>query len=281
MTDFAIISFVTEYTMQPAEIAVAVEQRGFTALGLPEHTHIPTSRKTPYLLGGDLPKEYWHSHDMSVAATAALTATTTLEVGPAICLVTEHHPLTLAKTAASLDCISGGRFFLGVGAGWNAEEMENHGTPFKDRWKVTRERILAMRECWTKEEPEFHGDFVDFDPVWSYPKPVTPGGPRVLMGAGSKWTWDRIVEYCDGWMPIDGFNSIEDGIEELRAACDRAERDFDELTIEPISGPDEGRLTQLMEMGIDRPFMMLPSEEPSVQEKMLDDYAKLIEKLGS
>ena len=123
MTDFAIISFVTEYTMQPAEIAVAVEQRGFTALGLPEHTHIPTSGKTPYLLGGDLPKEYWHSHDMSVAATAALTATTTLEVGPAICLVTEHHPLTLAKTAASLDCISGGRFFLGVGAGWNAEEI--------------------------------------------------------------------------------------------------------------------------------------------------------------
>ncbi len=280
MTTFGIISFATEYTMQPAELAVAIEERGFTAFGIPEHTHIPTSRETPYLLGGDLPREYWHTHDMIVTAAAALGATSTLEVGPTICLIPEHHPLTMAKAAASLDRISDGRFFLGVGAGWNAEEMENHGTPFADRWKITRERVLAMRECWTKEEPEFHGDFVDFDPVWSYPKPVTEGGPPVLMGAGSKWTWDRIVEYCDGWMPIDGFNSIEDGLEELKAACDRAERDFSELRIEPIGVMGEERMAQMIDLGIDRAFMVLPSEEPATQEPILDDLAKLVEKLS-
>jgi len=265
--------------MQPAELARAVEKRGFAALGLPEHTHIPTSRKTPYLLGGDLPKEYWHSHDMVVSATAALAATSELEVGPTICLVTEHHPLTLAKAAASLDRLFNGRFFLGVGAGWNAEEMENHGTPFQDRWKVTRERVLAMRECWTTEEPEFHGEFVDFDPVWSYPKPVTPSGPPVLLGAGSKWTWDRVAEYCDGWIPLDGFNSVEDGREELRAACEKRGRDFDELRIEPLGGHDEGRLTKLMELGVDRVFIGLPSQAPAEQETILDDYAKLVERL--
>ena len=282
MTTFGIVSFITEYTMPPAELAVAVEERGFAALGIPEHTHIPTSRETPYLLGGDLPKEYWHSHDMLVSAAVALGATTTLEVGPAICLIPEHHPLTLAKAAASLDRVSNGRFFLGAGAGWNAEEMENHGTPFKDRWKITRERILAMRECWTKDEPEFHGEFVDFDPVWSYPKPVTLGGPPILMGAGSKWTWDRIAEYCDGWMPIDGFNSVEDGLEELRAACDRAERDFGELRVEPLEGaPDEARVTQLMELGVDRIFFLLPSEEPAAQEKLLDAYTKDLERFSA
>ena len=282
MTDFGIAGLFTEYTMQPAELAVAVEQRGFAALGIAEHTHIPTSRETPYLLGGDLPKEYWHTHDMLVTVAVALGATTTLEVGSTVCLIPEHHPLTLAKAAASLDRVSGGRFFLGVGAGWNAEEMENHGSPFADRWKITRENILAMRECWTKEEAEFHGDFVDFDPVWSYPKPVTEGGPPVLMGAGSKWTWDRIVEYCDGWLPLDGFNSVEDGLEELRAACDRAERDFAELRIERLgAGLDEARVTELMELGVDRIFALLPSEEPAAEEKLLDEYAKVVERFSS
>jgi alkanesulfonate monooxygenase SsuD/methylene tetrahydromethanopterin reductase-like flavin-dependent oxidoreductase (luciferase family) len=159
--------------------------------------------------------------------------------------------------------------------------MENHGTPFQDRWKVTRERVLAMRECWTTEEPEFHGEFVDFDPVWSYPKPITPSGPPVLLGAGSKWTWDRVAEYCDGWIPLDGFNNVEDGREELRAACEKRGRDFDELRIEPLGGPDEARLTKLMELDVDRVFIGLPSQAPAEQETILDDYAKLVERLTS
>ncbi len=283
MTTFGVTCFVTEWTMNLAELAQALEQRGFAALGLPEHTHIPTSRKTPYLIGGgDLPREYWHTYDMVVSATAALAATSSLDVGPAICLVTEHHPLNLAKIAASLDRFSGGRFFLGIGAGWNAEEMEHHGVPFKDRWPVTRERVLAMRQCWTEEEAEFHGEFVDFDQVWSYPKPVTPGGPPVLMGAGSRWTWDRIVEYCDGWMPIDGFNSLEDGLEELRAACDRADRDFSEMRIEPLLyPPTEERMTQVLNLGADRIFLGLPSEEPAQQEAILDEFAEVVERVSS
>ena len=277
MTDFAIGTFVTDYTLQPAELARAVEERGFEALFFAEHTHIPVSRKTPYLLGGDLPKEYWHSHDLFVSMTAAAAATTTLKVGSSICLVPEHEPLNLAKACASLDVISGGRFVLGIGAGWNAEEMEEHGVAFKDRWKVTRERVLAMRQLWTQEEAEFHGQFVNFEKAWAYPKPVTPGGPPVLMGAGSKWTAERVVEYCDGWMPIDGFNDIEQGLEQLKAAADRAGRPFAELTFSPNTAPSPKRITELVELGADRVTLFFRSgEDHGKQIEALDHYTEVV-----
>ena len=141
-----------------------------------------------------------------------LVATERLTLGTAICLVTEHNPITLAKSIASVDVISNGRLVVGIGAGWNAEEMANHGVPFDARWKITRERVLAMREIWTHDEPEYHGKYVDFAPLWSWPKPVQPGGPRILLGAGSKWSYDRVADYCDGWMPIDFHDDIEGGL---------------------------------------------------------------------
>lgn len=277
MTDFAIGTFATEYTLQPAELARAVEDRGFEAIFFAEHTHIPTSRKTPYLLGGDLPKEYWHSHDIFVAMTAAAMATSMLKVGSSICLVTEHDPFNLAKACASLDMVSGGRLVLGIGAGWNAEEMEEHGVAFKDRWKVTRERVLAMRELWTKDEAEFHGEFVDFEKAWAYPKPSTPGGPPILLGAGSKWTPDRVVEYCDGWMPLDGLNNIEAGLEALKAAADRAERPFEELIISPNTAPSPKRITELVELGAHRVTLFLRSyEDHGKAMESLDRYAEVV-----
>src|SRR5262249_4348606 len=161
----------TEYAIRPDELAREVEQRGFESLWLPEHTHIPASRRTPWPGGGDLPKEYWHTYDPIIALTAAAAATTRLLLGTAICLVIERGAVTPAKEVASLDMLSNGRAIFGIGGGWNVEEMENHGTDYKKRWRVLRERVLAMKEIWTKEEAEFHGEFVNFDPIWSFPKP--------------------------------------------------------------------------------------------------------------
>ena len=215
MTEFGVVIFPTEYSIQPLELARAVEERGLDSIFVPEHTHIPASRRSPYPAGGELPKEYSHTYDPFVFLTACAAVTERIRLGTGICLVVERDVLTLAKEIASLDRISGGRFVLGIGAGWNAEEMENHGIEFKHRWKVVREKILAMKELWTKDEAEFHGDFVDFDPVWSNPKPITPGGPPIWMGATSKWSYDRIAEYCDGWLPIAGLEADHlPGIEE-------------------------------------------------------------------
>ena len=202
MTDFGLVMFPADYAIAPAELARACEYNGFESLFFPEHTHIPASRLSPWPGGAELPKEYWHTHDPFVGLAAAAAVTSTLKVGTGIALVTERDPILMAKQVATLDHISDGRLILGVGAGWNAEEMENHGTLFADRWKVLRERILAMKAIWTDEAAEFHGDFVDFDPLWSYPKPKQVGGPPILMGASSKYMYKRIAEYCDGWFPI-------------------------------------------------------------------------------
>src|SRR5882724_13056436 len=195
--------FPTDYSIRIDELARAAEERGFESLFVTEHTHIPTSRRSPFGGGGPLPKEYSHTLDPFIGLTAAAAATTHLKLGTGICLVIEHDPITLAKTIASLDLLSNGRFLFGIGAGWNAEEMEHHGTVFKTRFRLLREKVLAMREIWTKEAAEFHGEFVNFDPIWSYPKPVQPGGPPVLMGSQSKKVFERVADYCDGWMPIN------------------------------------------------------------------------------
>jgi probable F420-dependent oxidoreductase len=279
MTDLGLITFLTDYTLQPVELARAVEERGFESLFLAEHTHIPTSRETPSYLGGDLPQEYWHTHDVFVALGAVAAVTKTLKLGTGICLVPEHNPLSLAKRAASLDALSGGRFLFGIGAGWNAEEMANHGIAFKDRWKLTRESVLAMREIWTKDEAEYHGEFVDFDPVWSWPKPAQSGGPPVLLGAGTKWSWDRVAEYCDGWYPIDGHDDLAEGIEGIKAACDRRDRPWDSVQLTAVTLPDEGRIGELAEMGFTRVTTQLPSVAPAEQLAILDDLAKLAEKV--
>ncbi|MEM7017935.1 MAG: LLM class F420-dependent oxidoreductase [Pseudomonadota bacterium] len=275
MANFGVFMFPTDYAIQPVELAKAVEDRGLDAIFFPEHTHIPASRRSPFPGGTDLPQEYWHTHDPFVALGAAAAVTERITLGTGICLVIERDPITLAKEVASLDMISNGRFVLGIGAGWNAEEMENHGAVFKDRWKIVREKILAMKEIWTKEEAEFHGDFVDFDPIWSYPKPVQAGGPPIWMGANSKWSYDRIVEYCDGWMPIGARGTVD--MEPLREAAARAGRDFNEITLAMFGAPpNEEKLNGLIEQGFTELMLPLPPADRDTILPMLDKYSALV-----
>ena len=273
MTDFGVSMFPTDYAIQPPELAREVESRGFESLWFPEHTHIPTSRISPWPGGGDLPQEYWHTHDPFVSLMAAAAATETIKVGTGILLVPEHDVLVAAKSAASLDMISGGRLILGIGAGWNAEELENHGWNFKDRWKVTREIVLAWRELWSKDEPEFHGEFIDFDPVWSYPKPVD-GDVPILLGAQSKWSFDRVVDYCDGWMPIALRGDMRADMEQLKAAADRAERDMSTINCTVFGvGPNPEQVQNLIDIGFDRLIFGLPAAGAETVIPLLDQYA--------
>src|SRR5881296_3520479 len=179
---YGVVMFPTEYAMAPDELARALEERGFESVWFPEHTHIPASRRSPWPGGGELPRDYWSSYDPFVALMAAGAATRRLRLGTGICLVIERDPITMAKEVASLDHISRGRVLFGIGGGWNAEEMANHGTDFGVRWQILRERITAMKEIWTQDEAEFHGKYVNFDPMWSYPKPVQKPYPPILMG---------------------------------------------------------------------------------------------------
>ena len=276
MTDFGVSMFPTDYAIQPAPLAKEAEDRGFESLWFPEHTHIPTSRKSPWPGGGDLPQEYWHTHDPFVALAAAAGATEKIMLGTGILLVPEHDVIVCAKSSASLDMVSNGRLILGIGAGWNAEELQNHGWAFKDRWNVTRESVLAWRELWSKDEPEFHGEFIDFDPVWSYPKPVQENGPKVLLGAQSKWAFDRVVDYCDGWLPIAGRGDMRSDMEQLKAAADRAERPMDTIQCSVFGvRPDPQQVTDLIEMGFERIIFGLPPAPAETVIPLLDRYAAI------
>ena len=237
---YGIVMFSTHYAIRPDELARAVEARGFESLWIPEHTHIPASRRSPWPGGADLPKEYWHSYDPFVALTMAAAATTKLRLGTGICLVIERDPITLAKEVASLDHLSGGRFLFGIGGGWNAEEMEHHGTAFKTRFRLLRERILAMKEIWTKEAAAYHGKYVNFDPLWSWPKPHGKSGPPIILGGETDYTLQRVVEYCDGWFPRprQGFSGAL-AVERLKKMADSKKRDFKDLTITVFGAPPE------------------------------------------
>jgi probable F420-dependent oxidoreductase len=184
--------FPVDYGIDISELARTLEERGFASLYVPEHTHIPTSRKTPFGAGGELPKRYSHTHDPFVALSFAAAATKKLILGTGICLIPERDPIVTAKCVASLDQLSGGRFVFGIGGGWNVEEMENHGAQYKTRFKLMRERILAMKALWTEEEAEYHGEMVNFDPVWSYPKPKQKPHPPILLGGESDYTLRRV-----------------------------------------------------------------------------------------
>ena len=209
--------------------------------------------------------------------------TRTIRLATGICLVTERDPIVMAKQVASLDALSGGRVLLGIGAGWNVEELANHGVAFADRWKVTRERVLAMRRIWTDEAAEYHGEFVDFDPIWSFPKPAQPGGPKILLGASSRWSWPRIADFCDGWMPIHqdarraaaGAIDYADGVRRVRETWRTAGRQGDpDFTIFGVPG-DQGRVAELIEFGFNRLVFSLPSADPDTVLPLLDRLAAL------
>jgi probable F420-dependent oxidoreductase len=280
MARYGVTIFPTDYSIQPVELARAVEERGFDSIFVTEHTHIPASRRTPWPGGADLPKDYWHTHDPFVALGAMAAVTKRIKLGTGICLVVERDPIQLAKEVASLDMISQGRVILGVGAGWNAEEMENHGVPFATRWKVVREKVLAMKTIWAEDEPEFHGEFVDFDKLWSWPKPVQPGGPPIWLGAQSKWAYDRVVDYCDGWMPIGLGGDLSEGLEALRKACERGGRGYETID-RAIFGaaPNEDSCRANVDAGFTDQMFVLPSETAEKLLPMLDNLAELANKV--
>jgi len=271
-----ICMFATDYAIRIDDLAREVEARGFESLFVPEHTHIPTSRRSPWPGGADLPREYWHTLDPFVSLMAAAAATTNLRVGTGICLLPEHDPIVTAKEIASLDLLSNGRVDVGIGAGWNAEEMANHGTEFATRFRVMSERAKVMKTLWTEEEPEFHGEFTDFDPVWSYPKPVQKPNPPILIGGESIHTLRRVVDYGDGWLPRarGGFDPHE-GVARLRSVADAAERDMDTLTINVFGAPSDAAVLDLYrEAGIDRAVMSVPSAGADAVLPLLDTHAK-------
>jgi probable F420-dependent oxidoreductase len=270
--------FSTDYAMRPDDLARELEARGFESLWVPEHTHIPASRRTPYPGGTDLPKEYWHTYDPFVALTAAASVTTKLKVATGICLIIERDPITTAKEVASLDRLSNGRFIFGIGAGWNAEEMENHGTTYKTRFSLLRERVLAMKEIWTKEEAEFHGRFVNFDPIWSNPKPVQQPHPPILMGGFATKTFDYVAEFCDGWMPIGyRMEGLAEKIAELRRRAEAVGRDPQSISITIFGAkPERAALDQLEAIGVERAILMLPPADRDTVMPLVDQYARLI-----
>ena len=279
---FGITMFATDYSLGPAELAKAVEERGFDLLLFPEHTHIPTSRRTPWPGGADLPKEYAHTLDPFVALSAAATVTKTLKIGTGICLVVQRDPITLAKEVASLDHISGGRFVFGVGGGWNEEEMENHGTDPGSRWGLLRERIQAMKEIWTKDEAEFHGKMVNFDAIWSWPKPVQKPHPPIYVGGDGPHVLRRVVEYGDAWMPIPGRGRVPltERIAELQRLAREAGRGPIPVTVFGTP-PNEDIIRQLGEAGVERcVFWLMPPGGPEVL-PVLDRFAEIAHKLSA
>jgi probable F420-dependent oxidoreductase len=276
--DIGVFIFATDYTIRLDELAPALEERGFASLYVPEHTHIPTSRISPFPGGGDLPKEYSHTFDPFVSLSFAAAKTSKLRLGTGICLVPQHEPIATANAIASLDLMSDGRFYFGIGGGWNVEEMNNHGVDYKTRFKQMREHILAMKSLWTEDESSYHGEFVDFDTIWSYPKPARKPHPPIILGGETDYTLSRVAEYCDGWMPRVGPN-FEPAAEmaRLKKFVDEAGRDMSEMWVSAFRAPtDRGGLDALAEAGVSEGLLRLPSDDRDTVLGLLDEYAKLI-----
>jgi probable F420-dependent oxidoreductase len=268
---FGLMTFPTDSSIAPAELGKAAEDAGFETLLFAEHTHIPVSRDTPNPRGGELPDKYWHTHDPFVALATVAQATERLRLGTGICLIVERDPIVTAKAAASLDFLSGGRFEFGIGGGWNREEMRNHGTDPRRRFSIMRERILAMKEIWTNDEPEFHGEHVDFDALWSWPKPVQDPHPPVLVGGIGEKVLDRVLDYGDEWMPNRAEpEELAPRIAELR---ERAGRHV------PVSyyaaSPEDDFIERLAAAGVDRALLDVPSEGADTVLPLLERYAEL------
>ncbi len=267
--------FPTDYGIDPGELGAALEERGFESLFVCEHTHIPASRLSPFPGGGELPKRYSHTHDPFVALAFAAARTSRLRLGTGVCLVPQRDAIVTAKSVASLDRLSGGRFLFGIGGGWNVEEMENHGARYPTRFKLMQERVLAMRQLWTEEEASFHGDFVNFDKVWMHPKPL--GHVPVLLGGETDHTLRRVVAFCDGWFPRAGagFDPAA-AVARLRAAAEGAGRDPATLTTTVFRAPaDAAALAGYAAGGIDRVLLEVPDLDRDGILRRLDALAPL------
>jgi len=281
--DFGVTMFPTDYAIRVDELARATEERGFESIWFPEHTHIPTSRRSPWPGGPNLPTEYWHTVDLFVAMATAAAVTKRLKVASGICLLVERDPIVTAKEVASVDHLSNGRVIFGIGGGWNAEEMEHHGTPFKERWKVLRERVAAMKQIWTEDEAAFAGEYVKFDPIWSWPKPVQKPHPPIVLGAHGPLGIKRVVEYCDGWLPIGiRAGDLAAAIAELHRVAREKGRDPKTISISVYGVPvDPDRLRQLRDLGVTRGIFALPPKRADEVLPLLDRYAAAMRALAS
>ena len=276
---FGAAMFFTDYSMSPAELGRALEERGFESVWAPEHSHIPLSRRTPFPGGGDLPKRYYDAMDPFVTLTAAAAVTTKLKIGTGVCLVNQRDPIQTAKQVASLDQISQGRFLFGVGVGWNAEEMENHGTVFETRAKLVRERIEAMKVIWTKSKAEYHGEFVNFDPMMAWPKPVQKPHPPVIVGGAFPHGARRALRYGNGWIPIAGHKGFDLAklMERFRQLAAELGRDPAEVPLSFFGGVDDIDLIKRnRDLGIARTVVSLESEKADKILPVLDRWAEIM-----
>jgi probable F420-dependent oxidoreductase len=280
---FGVSMFFTDYSMGPVELATALEERGFESVWAPEHSHIPLSRTSPFPPGGDLPKKYFDVMDPFVTLAAAAAATKSLKVGTAICLVVQRDPIQTAKAVASLDQISQGRFLFGVGAGWNAEEMADHGTTdFKGRFELMRERIEAMQAIWTKSKPEYAGKRVNFGPMMTWPKPVQKPHPPVIVGGAFPYGARRAIAYGDGWLPHasrPSYGDITDKLPEFRRMAKEAGRDPADIPVTVYGAPeDSDKLKRYSDEGIERAIYEVASAKADEVMPVLDRIAALIHK---
>lgn len=272
--------FSTAYAMPIDELARALEERNFESLFLPEHTHIPTCRRSPWPGGPELPLHYKSTLDPFVALATAAAVTKNLRIGTGICLLTQRDPIVTANEVATLDLVSGGRVEFGIGAGWNAEEMANHGTAFEDRFKVMVDRAKAMKAIWTQDEAAYDGPFVKFEPIWSWPKPVQRPHPPILLGGETKYTLRRVVDFCDGWFPRPhGFQDPKARMAEFREIAKDAGRDFSTLSTTLFSAqPDHDYLKVCEEAGVERALFQLPTEGRDKILPLLDQLSSFISK---
>jgi probable F420-dependent oxidoreductase len=274
--------FPTDYGIDVSELARALEERGFESLFVCEHTHIPVNHRAPYPGGGELPRRYSHTHDPFVALSFAAATTRKLTLGTGVALVPQRDPIVTAKSVASLDQLSGGRFIFAIGGGWNLEEMENHGARYDTRFKLLRERVLAMKALWTQEQAEFHGEVVNFDPVWIHPKPRQKPHPPVLLGGATDHTVRRVVEFCDGWFPFmhAGWEP-KSAAARLRRAALVAGRDPATFSITVFNAPaDAAALAAYREAGIARVLLDVPDASRDDVLRVLDKNAPLVAAMG-
>ena len=282
---FGASMFFTDYSMGPADLAMALEARGFESIWAPEHSHIPLSRRSPWGGGGELPKQYYDVMDPFVSLTVAATVTKRLRLGTGVCLVQQRDPIQTAKLVASLDQISGGRFLFGIGIGWNQDEMENHGVVFESRAKLAREKIEDMKAIWTQPKAEYHGEFVDFDPIMAWPKPVQKPYPPIIVGGAFPQGARRAIRYGDGWIPLTGratSNDIAECLPRFHQMAAEAGRDPATIPLSLFAVPEDAdTLKRYRDLDISRVVVSLASDDAGKILPVLDRWAELIRQVNA
>ena len=278
---FGLCTFPTDYSMSFPDLAVAAEERNFESIWVAEHSHIPVSRKSPYPGGGDLPKMYYDTLDPFTVLAAAASVTRTIKLATGICLVIQRDPIHTAKEVASVDQLSKGRFLFGVGGGWNQDEMENHGTDFDRRFATLREKIEAMKAIWSEKEASYHGDFVNFDPIFAWPKPVQKPHPPIHVGGAFPGGAKRAIRYGDGWIPVGDAEGALRHMPDVRKLAEEAGRDPASIEVSVYyTAPDPDLLKRLRDGGIARAIFGVPSEPREKVLPILDHYRTVVQQLG-